>query len=138
MFKGKQFTVTPAVNGHEAFTFVQKSLQSNKDYFDLIVLDLQMPISNGYETCRKILTLYDQVNEGMFNVHKSQLSERKQKPVMIACSGYVDEGIRSRTSESGFDLAIQCPLRSQKVEEIIMPLLSKRKENIENAANLRQ
>ena len=26
--------------------------------FDLVVLDLNMPISNGYETCKKIIDLY--------------------------------------------------------------------------------
>ena len=57
MFKNKNFEVTTAVNGHEALNLVQESI-TRHDYYDLVVLDLQMPISNGYETCKKINDLF--------------------------------------------------------------------------------
>lgn len=104
MFKGKHFDVTSAVNGHEAFLFAQKSLSGLP--YDLVVLDLEMPISNGYETCKKILSLYDNSRDGIFNLLKSGNSLRKKQPLMIACSGYVDDRVRDRTVRSGFDMAL--------------------------------
>ena len=44
---------TTAINGHEAFEIL-----CNQD-FDLVVLDLQMPISDGYETCKNIKKRYN-------------------------------------------------------------------------------
>lgn len=57
LFTFNRFETEIARNGHEAFELVQKSLNSN-DHFDLIVLDLNMPITDGYEACSSILKLY--------------------------------------------------------------------------------
>ena len=40
-----------AINGHEAFEI----LCNFKLGFDLLILDLHMPISDGYETCKNII-----------------------------------------------------------------------------------
>ena len=50
---------TTAINGHEAFEIVCNN------NFDLVVLDLQMPISDGYETCENIIKRYNR--ENIFN-----------------------------------------------------------------------
>ena len=62
--------VTTAINGHQAFEILNKSLD-----FDLVVLDLHMPISDGYETCANIVKLYQ--NENIF------ISESKFTPEMF-------------------------------------------------------
>jgi DNA-binding response OmpR family regulator len=47
VFKKNNFEVTTAINGHEAFEHFKRPNQ----IYDLIVLDLNMPISDGFETC---------------------------------------------------------------------------------------
>jgi CheY-like chemotaxis protein len=51
--------IDQATNGQEAFDVV-KSLETNSDQkqIDIIFLDLNMPILNGYEACTKILNFY--------------------------------------------------------------------------------
>ena len=58
IFSDLEFNVVVAHNGFEAFKEVQKSLTSPETSFDMILLDLNMPICDGYEACRKILNLY--------------------------------------------------------------------------------
>ena len=57
-FKKCNFEVSCARNGYEALEKVQRSV-AEECPFDLVLLDLQMPISNGYETAMNILNLYD-------------------------------------------------------------------------------
>ena len=48
--------VVTAINGHQAFEIVSK--QTEHTGFDLVILDLNMPISDGYETCRNIIKMF--------------------------------------------------------------------------------
>ena len=70
----------------------------------MVVLDLQMPISNGYETCEKILQLYKPGE--LFSCRENEL-----KPLMIACSGHIDQDVSKRASDVGFNLSMICPLK---------------------------
>lgn len=47
------FKVVTAINGHLAYEEVLKSINVNK-MFDLIILDLNMPVTDGFEACEKI------------------------------------------------------------------------------------
>ena len=44
--------ILQAQNGLELYQFLQKNMKDLK--LDFILLDLEMPIMNGYETCQKI------------------------------------------------------------------------------------
>jgi CheY-like chemotaxis protein len=37
----------------------KENFRAEADMYDLIILDLNMPISDGYEACSKILKLYE-------------------------------------------------------------------------------
>lgn len=57
------FDVTLAQNGHEAFEEVEKTFIKDEEgfysnLFDLIILDLRMPITDGFEAIESILDLY--------------------------------------------------------------------------------
>ena len=58
MFEKSEMQVTTAINGHQAFEILNKSKEEDAEKFDLVVLDLNMPISDGYETCRNINKLF--------------------------------------------------------------------------------
>ena len=59
LFQSYNFEIVTAVNGHQAYEKVTETFKEGKEKFDIIVLDLNMPISNGYEACEKILKLYN-------------------------------------------------------------------------------
>lgn len=57
-------TIDQATNGQEAVDHIkQKETNSMERYYDLIFLDLNMPILNGYETCEQIIKFYRDKNE---------------------------------------------------------------------------
>lgn len=55
------FAVQTAKNGFEAFQKVQKTLSDDHQPFNLVVLDLQMPISDGYDAIKNINQLFDDI-----------------------------------------------------------------------------
>ena len=55
--------VDKASNGLEALELVKQSQKlKSADQYDLIVLDLEMPILDGYQACMKINQYYELVN----------------------------------------------------------------------------
>lgn len=102
------FKVLTAVNGYEAFQIIKRQFSGpenheQKDitqYFDLVVLDLTMPISDGYEACKNILNLYR--DNQIFNQQKpikledgsicsETIRNQDLRPVIVACTSYVDD-----------------------------------------------
>ena len=78
-----------------------------KAYFDIVVLDLNMPIADGYETCSKILNLF---GAGIFKNENPIINLSNYKPVMVACSSYVSDYVEEETKKVGFNIAIEAPL----------------------------
>ena len=76
-----------------------KTTAPNQRQFDLIVLDLCMPVTDGYEACRLILAYYNSKNDLRFSV-----------PKIIAVSGYVDNEVQAATAKAGFEMVYPMPL----------------------------
>ncbi len=66
MFNFKIFT---ASNGQEACNIASNNLYN--DILDVILLDLEMPIINGYEACQNIMKLYNnnKFNHNIININ---------------------------------------------------------------------
>jgi CheY-like chemotaxis protein len=100
LFGKYNFEISTAINGYEAFELVSKSLTSyqsskdRKDLFDLVILDLNMPISNGFEACKNIHKIFDktQLTSNQGNDSKddscnlSLVNNKDLMPLIIACS----------------------------------------------------
>lgn len=69
MFGKADMEVVTAINGHQAFEIFSKDCEERP--FDLIVLDLNMPISDGFETCQNIVKYYD---PKIFRLSQSEVS----------------------------------------------------------------
>lgn len=57
--------IDTATNGQEALDLVKKN-RNNCDPYDLILLDLDMPILDGYDCCRRIHSYYDRLQGDVF------------------------------------------------------------------------
>jgi len=75
-------SVTSKVNGLEAFNVVSSCLnQEPKVFYDLVLLDLNMPVMDGFEASQKINELYSR--EPQFSCNISRLNNL---PLVIASS----------------------------------------------------
>jgi CheY-like chemotaxis protein len=103
MFEKAQMEVEIAINGHQAFEILNKQTDSSR--FDLVILDLNMPISDGYETCRNIIKVF--TRENIFKPSKSDnsshssvidlLPAKHYQPVIVALSSLVTKDIEKKT-----------------------------------------
>lgn len=54
IFKEAQASIEVAMNGQEAY---EKFMQSEENYYQMILMDIQMPVLNGYDATRQIRAL---------------------------------------------------------------------------------
>lgn len=110
ILKKQGFLVTIVVNGQEALKCVQKKA------YDLILMDIQMPVMNGLEATRKIRSLEDRV---------------KASIPIIALTAHALKGDRERFLEAGTDEYVSKPVRTKELLTAIFKLLNKTEDQIE-------
>jgi CheY-like chemotaxis protein len=91
-------------NGLEAVNAFQR-----KDY-DLILMDLQMPIMDGYEATCKIRELEVSLKRGSDN----EISAERKKVSIVAMTAHAIKGLKEKCLEAGMDDFITKPLRRQE------------------------
>ncbi len=101
-----------ADNGEEAIALIKKSF-IQKNYYDIVFLDIMMPVMNGHETLRELRKLEEQ--EGI------QLGEG-MKIAMITALGDKDN-VLSAFSE-GCEHYIVKPVKQEKIMELMADLKS--------------
>lgn len=99
-----------AVNGKEA---VEKFSQSEPGYYDMILMDVQMPVMNGYEATRKI--------------RASEHAEAKTIPIVAMTANTFAEDVRNAMN-AGMDGHLAKPIDMNAVRELVGRLM-KQKEN---------
>ena len=98
-----------------------------------MVLDLNMPIVNGYEACTQLRKLYSE-DDKIFRIKpkrrstdqncksnrsSSSLLEKEERPFIVAVSAFVNADVLKDTKEAGFDLVIEGPFTFQKIDEVL-------------------
>ena len=101
------FVMETAEDGSIAVDMVQKSTPG---YYDLILMDVQMPIMNGYDATRAIRKLDDPV---LANI-----------PVVAMTANAFDED-RKNAMESGMNDHVAKPINVENLMEVIGKILSK-------------
>ncbi len=86
-----------ASNGKEVLT----ALENHP--FEVVILDVQMPVMDGYETAREI---------------RKRFSDEK-RPKLIAITGNAMEGDREKCLEAGMDDYITKPVRPRELEAVL-------------------
>ena len=60
--------VDQATNGHEALELVKShNFEDGESPYDLILLDLDMPIMDGFTSCQKLSAFYEQVGSDILS-----------------------------------------------------------------------
>lgn len=104
------FRVEIAENGQIALELLEKRK------YDLIFMDIQMPVMDGYETTQRILSRYPE----------------EERPVIIAMTANALQGDKERSLSIGMDAYITKPIRSDIIEtEIYRWIGYERKVNSE-------
>ena len=122
--------------------------------FDFILLDLDMPILNGFDTCKRILSILDDNKTQLF--HTSSLSKitdkvdksgtfnedfgevteldvinslkEESKPLLIAYTELLDDEVVKKCQNYGFDLWLENPLNNDTVNTIIIQFIECRNQ----------
>lgn len=88
---------TKAQSGQEALQILQQRIQNHDKPFDLIFMDIQMPVMSGIDTTRAIRSLestIDGLHTPIIALTAHALTEEKQKLLKIGMDDYVTKPIQ--------------------------------------------
>ncbi len=109
MLEGIGFKVESVMNGQEA---VDRIVDSDKGYFDVVLMDIQMPVLNGYDATKKIRGLEDKYDN---------------KIPIIAMTANAFEEDRKKAASVGMDGHIAKPIDISEVISTITGVLGERR-----------
>ena len=105
LLKEAGFSVECACNGREAVRMVAVS---EKGYYDAILMDVQMPVMDGYEATSRIRSMQDLDHAGI--------------PIVAMTANVFEEDMR-KCLEAGMDAFIAKPIEAEKVIRTLTPVL---------------
>lgn len=106
---GQLFSFESAKNGLEAVTLAKKG------YFDLILMDIQMPLMDGISAMKKIR------------------QDGSSTCPILAVTAYAEESDRTSFLEQGFDDFITKPIRPKEFLQLIQEYLKGQMRNFQNS-----
>ena len=83
--------VETAVNGEEAVRAVS---EKGTDYYDFVLMDIQMPVMNGYEATTKIRKLYPDAVLPIIALSANAFEEDRQKSIAAGMNDHVAKPIK--------------------------------------------
>ena len=108
MLEKEDAVVTKAYNGQEAF---DKFKASDEGYFDVILMDVMMPVTDGYEATRKIRAL--------------TRSDARDIPIIaMTANAFIEDKIKAL--DAGMTEHLAKPLNSNQVISTIVALAGNR------------
>jgi CheY-like chemotaxis protein len=107
------YRVAMVSNGKEA---VEKFL-SNPEAFDLILMDIQMPVMDGYEATRKIREIEKNRKKGIH--HSSFPTHYSSHIPIIAMTAASMKGDREKCFEAGMTDYISKPIKKEVLYSVI-------------------
>ena len=86
------FTVEIAENGRIALDLLERA---EPDYYQLVLMDVQMPVMNGYEATRAIRSMEDPARSGIpiLAMTANAFEEDKQAALKCGMNGHISKPI---------------------------------------------
>ncbi len=105
----KKLLATWKINPHLAVNGIEAVSTFDHDDFDLVLMDINMPVMDGYEAARRIRNFKD---------------EKKAKVTIIALTASVALDVRTKVTDAGIDDFMSKPFNTaelrRKLEEVII------------------
>ncbi|EAR94824.2 ATPase, histidine kinase-, DNA gyrase B (macronuclear) [Tetrahymena thermophila SB210] len=102
-----QFNLTTLSDGDQAIEAIKNQYYENCcPSPNMILMDIEMPIKNGYETVKEIIQFY-------------KTEQYKSIPVIVACTAYVGQEDYEKSIESGMDDFINKPILKMAFKNLI-------------------
>ena len=108
-----------------------QAYKDGKPGFDLVVLDLCMPVTDGFEACKQIMH---------FNTKRRQSWQSKFvnflepiQPLIVAVTGFIDASIEAKAKAAGFEKVYESPLSDEQIHLEILGELDQRAKKAEKA-----
>ncbi|MCP3898272.1 MAG: response regulator, partial [Desulfobacteraceae bacterium] len=121
---GAGYKVTIAKNGKIAVDLFKKQ------DFDLIMMDIQMPVMDGYQATKLIREYELKISNS--NINDSDNFNKKNKIPIIAMTAHAIVGYREKCLKAGMDDYISKPLRREKFLGIVGKWVSKNKSFLDD------
>lgn len=112
--------VTKALSGQEALGILEQNFEDNKKTFDLVFMDIQMPVMSGIDTTRAIRSL------------ESTLENHKRLPI-IALTAHALADEKQKLLKTGMDDYVTKPIQMEQIIQILTDWTS---PNFVNKASL--
>ena len=95
LLDGENYNIKRASNGAECLDMVKESLNPDADSFDIIFMDIQMPVLNGYETTKELRNFEDsRVNKlPIIAMTADAFEEDKQKALAAGMNDHISKPI---------------------------------------------
>ena len=103
-FKDLQDHIYRAYNGMQAITVVQDCLTKKAQSFGIILMDISMPLLDGFKASLIIRQLHKQLGI--------------QEPLIIACTGHTEEEFVKKAWRHGIDELLAKPIDSEILSQI--------------------
>ena len=91
-------TTTKALSGQKAIDIIQERIEQKSPPFDLVFMDIQMPVMSGIDTTRAIRSLESTLDTGMqlpiIALTAHALADEKQKLLKVGMNDYVTKPIQ--------------------------------------------
>ena len=104
-------------------------------------MDLNMPISNGYEASQKITALFNQnktVNFIAEATKSAKIDLFNIRPIIIACTSenLNHPHIADKISQADFDLTFMTPIHKEQILSELMPFIELRNSNLNSQVEI--
>ena len=87
----KGYTVERAHDGREGLELAKKSRR------DLILLDIQLPVMDGYETARELRKIPSMNTTPIVALTSYAMAGDREKALAAGCTGYIEKPINPKT-----------------------------------------
>ncbi len=119
------YQVTPAEDGQKAVKLFKKKK------FDLVLMDIQMPVMDGYEACRQIRLQEAALNQ--FMAKKDPTHTKKIAPTpIIAMTAHALKGYKEKCLEAGMNDYITKPFKKKDLLALIEKWIYKKIKAVES------